>query len=202
MPKRLTPEDRAIFRAAMKEIKPLKMKRKMSLAKKNMTNLEKSQQKKNSPPIDWRRPLPTLQALSNANADFLSSWALSDFIADPVYADTVISYRHENFSPKDFRNLQKGLFRIEAELDLHHHTRDLARAHLVDFLVRAYENQLRVVRIIHGKGSPTSADAATLKNLVNTWLRQIPLVLAYSSALPRDGGTGAIYVFLRKGQSS
>jgi len=33
---------------------------------------------------------------------------------------------------------------------------------------------------------------------VNSWLRQMDAVLAFCSARPNDGGTGAVYVLLKK----
>ena len=37
-----------------------------------------------------------------------------------------------------------------------------------------------------------------LKIKVNSWLRQKDQVLAFCSARPQDGGTGAVYVLLKK----
>ena len=53
-----------------------------------------------------------------------------------------------------------------------------------------------VIKIVHGKGLQNGQPL--IKTCVNGWLRQIPQVLAFVSALPRDGGTGAAYVLLKK----
>ncbi|EXJ09223.1 Smr domain protein [Nitrincola nitratireducens] len=37
-----------------------------------------------------------------------------------------------------------------------------------------------------------------IKSCVNDWLQQIPQVLAFTSAQPKDGGTGAVYVLLKR----
>jgi len=37
-----------------------------------------------------------------------------------------------------------------------------------------------------------------IKSHVNTWLRQHPQVLGFTSCLPRHGGTGALYVMLKR----
>jgi len=37
-----------------------------------------------------------------------------------------------------------------------------------------------------------------VKSHVNTWLRQHLQVLGFASCLPRHGGTGAIYVLLKR----
>jgi len=53
------------------------------------------------------------------------------------------------------------------------------------------------VRIIHGKGYGSREQAPVLKNSLNSWLRQHPDVLAFSSTRPEHGGTGAVHVLLR-----
>lgn len=53
-----------------------------------------------------------------------------------------------------------------------------------------------MVKIVHGKGAHTGQ--TLLKTYVNGWLPQLPDVLAFVSALPRDGGAGAVYVLLRR----
>jgi DNA-nicking Smr family endonuclease len=58
------------------------------------------------------------------------------------------------------------------------------------------------VLVIHGKGA-SSADVARssiLKGCVDHWLRELEIVQAFHSAQPRDGGTGAAYVLLRKSE--
>jgi DNA-nicking Smr family endonuclease len=54
------------------------------------------------------------------------------------------------------------------------------------------------VRIVHGKGLRSSQKGPVLKNKVAGWLQQRDEVLAYASARPADGGTGAVYVLLRR----
>ncbi len=53
------------------------------------------------------------------------------------------------------------------------------------------------MRIIHGKGYRSGARGPLLKIAVNLWLRRHPDVMAFTSARPIDGGTGAVYVLLR-----
>ena len=55
----------------------------------------------------------------------------------------------------------------------------------------------RHVIIVHGKGF-RSQSKPVIKPLVNHWLKQADEVLAFCSAQPQDGGTGAVYVLLRK----
>lgn len=95
------------------------------------------------------------------------------------------------------RKLRRGQFSIAAELDLHGMTVPEARAELLQFLAFAAQQRSRCVRIIHGKGR-RSRHKPVLKEKVDIWLRQIDEVLAYCSARPHDGGTGALYVLLKQ----
>jgi DNA-nicking Smr family endonuclease len=52
------------------------------------------------------------------------------------------------------------------------------------------------VRIVHGKGLRSGHRGPVLKAAVNAVLRRTGAVLAYVSARPVDGGTGAVYVLL------
>jgi DNA-nicking Smr family endonuclease len=64
------------------------------------------------------------------------------------------------------------------------------------FLVSALESQVHCVRIIHGKGLRSGQRGPVLKNTVSALLRRTGAVLAFVSARPVDGGTGAVYVLL------
>ena len=96
------------------------------------------------------------------------------------------------------RKLRRGQYSIGDELDLHGHTQEAARAALSRFLHDAVARQLRCVRIIHGKGHRSRQNRPVLKVKVNNWLRQRDEVLAFCSARPVDGGTGALYVLLKR----
>jgi DNA-nicking Smr family endonuclease len=52
------------------------------------------------------------------------------------------------------------------------------------------------VRVIHGKGRRSGSRGPVIKRVVDLWLRRIEPVLAFVSARPMDGGTGAVYVLL------
>ena len=96
------------------------------------------------------------------------------------------------------RRLRRGQMPIEAELDLHGKTSDEARVLLAGFLPACRKRGLRVVRVIHGKGLGSHNKLPVLKGKVNYWLQQRDEVLAFCSARPVDGGTGAVYVLLKK----
>ena len=93
---------------------------------------------------------------------------------------------------KNIKKLRQGKMPIAARLDLHGMTIPEAEDALEEFLLMCQQEELRSVLIIHGKG------AGIIKNAINTWLRDYPDTLAFSSAKPKDGGLGAVYLLLRK----
>jgi DNA-nicking Smr family endonuclease len=64
-----------------------------------------------------------------------------------------------------------------------------------------YSQNKRCVLLIPGRGLNSPLGIGVLKREVQHWLTREPLkrvVLAFCTALPRHGGTGALYVLLRK----
>lgn len=99
---------------------------------------------------------------------------------------------------KHIRRLRRGQMSIEAEADLHGmHTRE-AEALLKEFLHECRDEGLRCVRVIHGKGRGSAGGAAVLKWEVDRWLRHHDGVMAFATAQARHGGTGAVYVLLKR----
>jgi len=95
------------------------------------------------------------------------------------------------------KKLRTGKLAVERTLDLHGQTVEQARRHLADFMEECRQFGYRHILIVHGKGY-RSQSKPVIKPLVNYWLRQADEVLAFCSAQPKDGGTGAVYVLLRK----
>jgi len=96
-----------------------------------------------------------------------------------------------------FQKLRRGKLSMERELDLHGMTSKEAQAALDRFLGHCRQQQIRCVRIIHGKGRGSRDGRPVIKNQLNQWLRNIPQVLAFCPARAHDGGTGAVYVLLK-----
>ena len=117
--------------------------------------------------------------------------------ADSVAADDLLFFARPGLQQRQLQRLRRGQFDIGAELDMHGMTANMARGVIVEFISLSRDRHLRCVRIIHGKGYGSAGDAPVLKNRLNNWLRQHHDVLAFSSATPRDGGAGALYVLLR-----
>jgi DNA-nicking Smr family endonuclease len=98
---------------------------------------------------------------------------------------------------KHVRRLRRGQMPIAAEADLHGMRIHEARVLLEGFLRDCRNEGLRCVRVIHGKGLGSRGGQAVLKWEVDGWLRRHEGVMAFCTAQPRDGGTGAVYVLLK-----
>lgn len=108
-----------------------------------------------------------------------------------------LSFRGHRIQKSTFRKLKKGQYSVGAELDLHGMTITEAQSAITHFLRAAREDNIRCIQIIHGKGYGSSNKGPKLKPMVNQWLRKRSEVLAFCSARPADGGTGAVYVLLK-----
>lgn len=99
-------------------------------------------------------------------------------------------------SPRLLKRLRRGHFSIQAEIDLHQMTVAVAREAVVAFLAEAISHREFCVRIVHGKGLRSSSRGPVVKRMVEQVLRRREDVLAFASALPAQGGTGAVLVLL------
>ncbi|MGH8529617.1 MAG: Smr/MutS family protein [Nevskiales bacterium] len=118
---------------------------------------------------------------------------------DPASLETgeELSYRHPGVQDSVLRKLKRGQYSVQAEVDLHGLNTIAAKTEVVRFLQEAQRRNWRCVRIIHGKGHRSGQQGPVLKVKVAHWLTQRQDVLAYASARPVDGGSGALYVLLR-----
>jgi DNA-nicking Smr family endonuclease len=123
--------------------------------------------------------------------------SLEGAAADPALAagDELVFHRPQ-IQPSVVRRLRRGEYRVQREIDLHGLTVAEAKQALRQFLIAALEARVHCVRIIHGKGLRSGYRGPVLKSTVSAVLRRSGAVLAYVSARPVDGGTGAVYVLL------
>ena len=175
---KISNEDKALFREHMREVKPLNKQKKRTTAP---NTILAAPPRKKTTPIEIKP----------------QNYYLSDYISDPVLPDTLLSYVNPDLPNKRFRALKNGQIPWEARLDLHGATTDDTRQSLCRFIQIQYQKHTRCVLIIHGKGGHQSAPPV-IKNLINRWLPQLEEVLAFHSALAKDGGQGAVYVLLKR----
>jgi DNA-nicking Smr family endonuclease len=119
-----------------------------------------------------------------------------EFAADSL-GDS-LEYLAEGHSPKLMRDLKRGRYAVQDELDLHRMHAGLADEAIRLFLAEAHQRGFRCVRIIHGKGLRSKDATPVLKLLTDKLLRFRSDVLAYASARPAEGGTGAVVVLLKR----
>lgn len=107
-------------------------------------------------------------------------------------------FRRPQLPPRVMKDLRRGRFAVQDELDLHGMTANEARVALRAFMAEVLLHGHRCVRIIHGKGLRSGPGGPVLKAKLNKWLPQWDEVLAYVTAPARDGGSGAVYVLLAR----
>lgn len=98
---------------------------------------------------------------------------------------------------REIRKLKRGEHSPGSELDLHGMTAAKAVASVKRFIENG-RHRHRCVCIVHGRGLHSEGNLAILKTCVRECLRQHRAVLAYADAPRADGGSGAVYVLLRK----
>jgi DNA-nicking Smr family endonuclease len=102
--------------------------------------------------------------------------------------------------------LRRGRQGVEAVIDLHGMRQSEAHDALRGFLHRSQAAGLKVVLVITGKGAAGAdeapfGDRGVLRRMVPHWLRLPdlrPLVVGFDEAARHHGGSGALYVRLRR----
>jgi DNA-nicking Smr family endonuclease len=120
---------------------------------------------------------------------------------DITFSDEYIEGAVHGFDPKLLQRLKRGEFPIQNYIDLHGLTKQDAQERVTDFILESFRAGLRCVLVVHGRGLNSENHIPILKERLPHWLTRGParkIVLAFSTAKPYDGGTGALYVLLRK----
>jgi len=115
-----------------------------------------------------------------------------------VQSGEVLRFLRSGLQTTVLQKLRRGQFPVEATLDLHGMSTTEANEQLYRFMQISQALGRQAVRIVHGKGLGSDGQQPVLKAKVNQWLREFPVVLAFCSSNPREGGTGAVDVLLRK----
>ncbi|WP_243438302.1 Smr/MutS family protein [Fundidesulfovibrio soli] len=131
---------------------------------------------------------------------------LYDLVAGKVefeleYTDEYVQGFVKGMDQKIFRQLKAGQLSPEAHLDLHGLNSDQAFECLLTFMREKYFQGKRCLLLIPGRGINSPGGNPVLKQELKGWLTRDPLkrvVLAFSTAQPRHGGAGALYVLLRQ----
>ncbi len=144
------------------------------------------------PAVARQRQRDEAAALAESLADGFDAESLLD-------TDDALSFRRRGVGIDVVRKLRRGVWVLQAEIDLHGLRRDEARERIAAFLRAAARAGLRCVRVVHGKGLGSPGREPVLKAKVKSWLVQRNEVLAFTHARPADGGHGSLIVLLKPG---
>jgi len=170
-------EDDDLFRKAMRDVKRLQAPERVVEAPK--------------PPPEARFRRADEQAVLQ------ESLSVTEDAAALLGTGEEIGFRRPQVPEGVLLKLRRGQFAVNAEVDLHGLNASQAKHALRDFIVEAVGRRWRCVRVIHGKGRRSGPRGPVLKTIVFHWLQRSNHVLAFGSARPVDGGSGAVYVLLR-----
>jgi DNA-nicking Smr family endonuclease len=111
---------------------------------------------------------------------------------------------------KTLKGLRRGAIAVEGRIDLHGMRQEEAHFALLGFLRRAQQKGQALVLVITGKGGAPRRDdeygeRGILRRMVPHWL-SLPdlrgIVLGFEEAAQHHGGSGALYVRLRRPRGS
>ncbi|WLQ14833.1 DNA endonuclease SmrA [Hahella aquimaris] len=171
-----------LFAEEMSGVKPL--------PRHNKADVKKT--KEDTPGQEIRRKAAVRHKLLDLN--FLSG----DDHVEILKSNDLLEYKKDGVQHGVYKKLRLGQYQIEARLDLHRKTVEEARVEVFQFVRDCLRYDLRTVIILHGKGDRNQNQEAIIKSYVNRWLREFDEVLAFHSAQKQHGGSGAVYVLLRK----
>ena len=168
-------EDSAVFRDAVRDVKPIAP--------------------VNRVVHDTPKPRPLPAKREEDERAVLAELAHLAFDGDDVEIEDDAAFLRPGLPREILRKLKRTHWVIQDTLDLHGLTGDEAVAETAVFLAGCRREGRRCVRIVHGKGL-RSEGAPVLKVLVDRVLRHRGDVLAFASAPPNQGGSGAVLVLL------
>ncbi len=174
-------DDHNLFRELMKGVRPVKQ---------NLADLGKPRQVK-----DINHQARRQAATSEPSS--LADLGISDSHVRPVNPGENLLFHIPDLPLRTLQELKKGQIHWQEGLDLHGFTIEKSRAALSEFIREGHQTGKRSLLLVHGKSYNREGEVPSIKSHVNVWLRQMPEVLAFCSALPKDGGTGALYILLR-----
>lgn len=176
------PEDDDIFKKEMEGVKPLGQDKKINLSKTGKTQKDSSVLRNHA------------EHGKKKDRNYLG---LENII--PVQPGDPLGMKKPGVQEGVYKKLRLGKYPPENHLDLHRLNVMEARQQVFETIINSQKQNYRCIMITHGKGVK-SKTPGKIKSHVNHWLQQMPEVLAFHSAQAKDGGTGAVYVLLKKSE--
>ena len=191
----ITDEDRELFRRATGDVRRLEDDRAPPERATTWSNPPSMRKDDRTPPERTRKGLRTRDRTRIDRSDGSGEPVEPEWTSDVGPGD-VLSFARGGVRRREMDRLRRGRFEVEADLDLHGRTVADAVAAIDRFFADSRRRGRRCVRIVHGKGFGSRNGLPIMKAHVDRWLRTRSEVLAFCSATPPDGGTGALYVLL------
>lgn len=175
-------DDFSLFKASVKGVKPIQHDR-----------ADTGKPRKDLRQIATQR----IQAVTSNQPERVVD-GLSDLFVIDVGAEEELYWARDGVQEGQMRKLKAGQIAFEGHLDLHGLNIERARELLWEYLAEATRYEIRCTRVTHGKAARLDGKKPLMKSHVNTWLRQHPQVLGFTSCQARHGGTGSLYVLLKR----
>jgi DNA-nicking Smr family endonuclease len=149
------------------------------------------------------RATPAVSTQRKAPAPAPSKASAGDDDGMPVAHENEDGYIAPGVDRRELRKIKRGDYVPASVLDLHGQKADEALANVKQFIENSRHRatgpaRYRCICIVHGRGLHSKGNISVLKTRVRQYLRHHPGVLAYADAPRTDGGSGAVYVLLRK----
>lgn len=116
----------------------------------------------------------------------------------PAYTITSGQPQNHQLDQKTVRKISKGRVGIDGRVDLHGMTQLQAHGRLFGAIENAWTNNKRIILVITGKGL---AGEGILRQSVPRWLDEPEfrmMISGISEASPAHGGSGALYVRIKR----
>jgi DNA-nicking Smr family endonuclease len=181
------PYDKNSFREAMSDVIPL-----LTDGRERIACQVKNVRPSHTPPDKEQEVMNHLRDLVEGSIEM-----------DITFSDEYIEGAISGVARNIIKRLKRGQIPVQDHIDLHGLTQKDAETRVRKFLVRSHGRGLQCVLIVHGRGINSPDSIPVLKERLPVWMNRGParkIVMAFASARPYDGGTGAIYVLLRKGR--
>ena len=125
----------------------------------------------------------------------------STSLIQPIQGNLPVSFSHPSISSQRRKKIFAHPFKPDRCLDLHHLSAQEAYLSCQYAISQCQQANLRKLHLICGQGHH-SYGRSKLKGICVIVLYHSPSILAYQSAHPSCGGTGAIDIFLKKRSKS
>lgn len=179
--------DEDLFKQSMQDVTPLSVRKKVATKKPNPKHISAAERRFNA-----------LQTSAQNEPSHIPA----PLEVKPIEPYAVLGMKKSGIQEGVYRKLRLGKYAIESRLDLHQKSVQQAQQAVLRCVQDCLRANVRCVLILPGKGARNSAQPAILKSHLVHWLTHLPDVQAFHTAQPKDGGSGAFYVLLRKSEQA